>query len=63
MSGIHVTYNLSAQALLRIQNVEVLCTDCLVPRYELLDDEKIYKIITSSYLSFGGDGYTIFTVS
>ena len=31
-----------------------------MPKYEDLEDEKVYGVITFSFLSNGGDGYTMF---
>ncbi len=37
----------------------VLCTDCQIPQYEPLDLDKVYRIITTSFLASGGDGYEV----
>lgn len=63
MSGIHVAYNLSKPSGSRVESVQTLCTDCEVPRYYDLDRTRTYKVIISSFLNGGGDGYDMFTVS
>lgn len=35
----------------------MLCTDCRVPKYELLDLGKIYTVVMPSYIVDGGDGF------
>lgn len=63
MSGIHVTYNLSKPSGSRVESVQTLCTECEVPRYYDLDRSKTYKVIISSFLNEGGDGFDMFMVS
>lgn len=63
MSGIHVTYDLSKPSGSRVETVQTLCTDCEVPRYYDLDRSKMYKVIISSFLNEGGDGFSMFMVS
>lgn len=63
MSGIHVTYNLSKPSGSRVELVQTLCTECEVPRFYDLDISKTYKVIISSFLNEGGDGFDMFTVS
>lgn len=63
MSGIHVTYDLSKPSGSRVVSVQALCTECDVPRYYDLESSRTYKVIISSFLNEGGDGYSMFTVS
>ena len=44
----------------RVQELLVRCHDCDVPDYQAVQDEKIYPIVTSSFLARGGDGFTVF---
>lgn len=62
VSGLHVTYNLTQPSGARVHSVFVLCTECSVPKYVPLDVAKVYKIITTSYLSLGGDDYSVLAV-
>lgn len=41
----------------RILELEILCNECLLPRYEPVDLEKWYRVTTPSYIAGGGDGY------
>ncbi len=43
----------------RVKSVNVLCTECRVPRYEPLNPKKVYKVVLPSYLVDGGDGYSM----
>lgn len=63
MSGLQVVYNLTQPTGSRVHSVHVLCTDCLVPRYDPVDLKKVYKILTTTYLGYGGDEYAVFAVS
>ena len=40
----------------RVTRFRVLCSDCVVPNYEDFDVDRVYKVVTSSYLIGGGDG-------
>lgn len=62
VSGIHVTFNLTQPSGARVHSVFVLCTECLVPSYVPLDVSKVYKIVTTSYLSLGGNDYSVLAV-
>lgn len=62
MSGVRVTYNLTKPSLSRVVEVHVLCASCAVPSYSPLDLKATYKIIVSSFLQFGGDGYDMLKV-
>ncbi|XP_054651781.1 5'-nucleotidase [Dunckerocampus dactyliophorus] len=59
VSGIHVEYDLSKPPNQRVVSLSVLCTKCRVPKYEPLDLEKTYTVVTPSYLAAGGDSYTM----
>lgn len=38
----------------------MLCSKCIVPKYEMLSLHKTYRAVISSFLNDGGDGYTMF---
>lgn len=57
VSGLKYSIDLSQPEGARIQSVEVLCAECSEPKYEELDLEKTYRIITPSFLTTGGDGF------
>lgn len=59
VSGILITYNLTKPPGYRVVSVEVRCAACPVPKYELLDLDKTYRIVAPSYIVGGGDGYTM----
>lgn len=62
VSGLRVTYNLTQPGGARVHSVFVLCTECSVPKYIPLDETKVYKIVTTSYLSSGGNDYSVLAV-
>lgn len=59
-SGIKVEYDFSKPDMQRVVSAKIRCGDCRVPKYEPLEDNKIYKIIFTQYLAKGGDNYTMF---
>lgn len=61
MSGVRITYNLNESNGNRVKEVTLRCgTECnSVTRYEPLDKNKIYNVVTISYLKNGGDGYNM----
>ena len=53
-----MTVDLAKPVNHRITKVMVRCSNCTVPAYEELDDQKSYNVTTLEYLaSKGGDGY------
>lgn len=62
MSGIRVTYNMLNPISQRVVSVEVNCKDCQTPQYEKLDLDKEYRVIMSSFIFSGGDGFEMFKV-
>ncbi|KAM4625869.1 snake venom 5'-nucleotidase-like [Polymixia lowei] len=59
VSGIHVEFDLSRPVGHRLVAMSLLCTQCRVPRYEPLDPEREYRMIVSSYIADGGDGFAM----
>lgn len=59
VSGIKVTYDLSKPNGQRVKRLRVRCHECGVPQYEDVDYEKIYDVVTHTYVSGGGDGFAI----
>jgi len=59
-SGARVVYDITKPVGQRVIELKVLCTKCRVPKYELVEDSKTYKIMTAGYLANGGDGYEMF---
>lgn len=57
-SGIHMVVNASQPVGSRV-TAAVRCTDCDVPRYQPLDLNKTYKVLTQNYIGDGGGGYTV----
>ncbi|CAN7999446.1 unnamed protein product [Ixodes hexagonus] len=58
VSGLRVTYNFSYPNSCRTDALEILCANCSVPKYEIVRPDGIYKIITTSFIARGGDGFT-----
>ena len=55
-----VTYDITKKPGDRVVDVLVRCTDCRVPEYLPLDEDKFYKIVTTSFLARGGGGFDVF---
>ncbi|XP_045518128.1 apyrase-like [Pieris brassicae] len=58
-SGLRVNFDGSRPVNQRVLNVTVRCIECEVPRYEPLDPNKMYKIVSQNFLAEGGDGFTM----
>ncbi|KOB68363.1 Apyrase, partial [Operophtera brumata] len=43
----------------RMLQVSVRCIDCDVPRYEPLQLDKYYKVVTQTFMGEGGDGFSM----
>ncbi|XP_062596334.1 5'-nucleotidase-like [Saccostrea cucullata] len=59
VSGIRVKYNLNKPINQRVVDIQVICSDCNIPKYEPLDNNKMYGVILSNFILSGGDGYTV----
>lgn len=60
VSGLKIIYNLNNPVNGRVLSVKVRCADCEIPVYEDLDEDKVYRILATSYTANGGYGFTIF---
>lgn len=60
VSGLKVTYDMNRGANSRIISVRALCNACSIPTYEPLDPFKYYRVVATSFLADGGDGFTMF---
>ncbi|EEC14654.1 5' nucleotidase, putative [Ixodes scapularis] len=58
VSGMRVTYNFSFPGQCRTDKLEILCANCSVPKYETVQPTGVYKIVTTSFIANGGDGFT-----
>lgn len=43
----------------RVRSLQILCTDCRVPRYQPVEDAELYTVVMPEYLVSGGDGYAV----
>uniref|UniRef100_E2J7A7 5'-nucleotidase n=1 Tax=Triatoma matogrossensis TaxID=162370 RepID=E2J7A7_9HEMI len=59
-SGLKVYYVKNATDHLFLSRALVRCKDCAVPKYYTIADNKNYSVVTTLFLSDGGDGYTMF---
>lgn len=57
-SGIRYVADVTKPVGERVQNITLLCNECLVPKYEKIDLEKWYRVIVPDYTANGGDGFT-----
>ncbi|XP_050679295.1 apyrase isoform X2 [Leptidea sinapis] len=56
-SGLRVNFDGSRPINQRVVNVTVRCIDCDIPRYEPLELNKVYKVVSQSFMANGGDGF------
>lgn len=59
MSGVRVIYDLTQPTGRRVKEVEIRCTS-QASCYQKIDESQIYRILMSSFLANGGDGFNIF---
>ncbi|CAH2986250.1 unnamed protein product [Chilo suppressalis] len=59
IGGMRVVYNASMPIGSRVVSALVRCIECDVPRYEPLDTNAIYRVVTQNYIGDGGGGYTM----
>ncbi|KAJ8709302.1 hypothetical protein PYW07_009128 [Mythimna separata] len=59
VSGLQATFNGSLPVNSRVLNVSVRCIECDVPRYEPLQLDKYYKVVSQNFLGGGGDGFSM----
>lgn len=52
-------FNLRKPEWQRIVDVKVICSECEVPEFKPLENERLYDIVLSNFLLNGGDGYTM----
>uniref|UniRef100_E2J7A6 Salivary apyrase n=1 Tax=Triatoma matogrossensis TaxID=162370 RepID=E2J7A6_9HEMI len=59
-SGLKVYYVKNATGHLFLSRALARCKNCSVPRYYTVAEDKMYSVVTTLFLSDGGDGYTMF---
>ncbi|XP_043236281.1 5'-nucleotidase-like [Amphibalanus amphitrite] len=58
-AGVRVVYDMTRPAGRRVRRLEVLCSQCVTPRYEEVRAGAMYRLVTTSYLAAGGHGYRV----
>lgn len=59
IAGVQVVIDLNKEPGRRVQSLKIRCRNCTTPVYEDLDEDKIYRILTPSFLTKGGDGFQV----
>ena len=59
MVGVRVEYEMSKPVGQRVRTIMVRCTECEVPRFERLAEHRSYTVALPSFMTEGGDGYTM----
>ncbi|XP_053566466.1 5'-nucleotidase [Bombina bombina] len=59
VSGIKVIFNIAKSPGERVVSLQVMCTECRVPRYVPVEMNNTYKIVVPSYIAEGGDGFAM----
>ncbi|XP_052756858.1 apyrase isoform X2 [Galleria mellonella] len=57
VSGLQPVFDGSRPVNNRVVDVSVRCIECDIPRYETLQPDKYYKVVSQSFLAEGGDGF------
>ncbi|XP_059048753.1 apyrase-like [Achroia grisella] len=58
IGGMRNVYNVSNPVGSRVSST-IRCIECDVPRYEPLDPDATYRVVTQNYIGDGGGGYTM----
>ncbi|XP_050355013.1 apyrase-like isoform X1 [Nymphalis io] len=59
VSGLRAVFDGALPINSRVINATVRCTECTIPRYEPLDLNKMYKVVSQTFIGNGGDGFTM----
>ncbi|CAG9568171.1 unnamed protein product [Danaus chrysippus] len=59
VSGMRVIFDGARPVNNRVVNATIRCNYCDIPRYEPLDLNKYYKIVSQSFIGGGGDGFSM----
>ncbi|XP_060805981.1 apyrase [Amyelois transitella] len=59
VSGLRPVFDGSRPLGDRVVDVSVRCIDCDVPRYEPLELDKYYKVVSQNFIGQGGDGFSM----
>lgn len=60
LSGLKVEYDLKRRPGMRVVKAYARCGMCELPEYFPVNSTKSYKILSNSFLSLGGDGFSVF---
>lgn len=60
LPGLKVEYAQSDQGKLVVRKALSRCGNCTIPTYSEIDPNKEYSVVTTYYVSNGGDGYYMF---
>lgn len=60
LSGLKVEYDFNRSPGMRVVKADARCGMCEVPEYFPVNRTKSYKILAPSFLSMGGDGFSVF---
>ncbi|XP_065212188.1 protein 5NUC-like [Planococcus citri] len=58
-SGLKVVYDFSKPSGQRVASVNVLCRECDIPEYQMLQDDRIYGVMMTRFLAEGGDKFNM----
>lgn len=59
VSGLKVVYDYDRPSMSRVVSVKVRCAECDVPTYSDVVENATYRVVTTVFLSGGGDGHYI----
>ncbi|CAH2095510.1 unnamed protein product [Euphydryas editha] len=59
VSGLRAIFDGARPINSRVVNATIRCIECAVPRYEPLDVNKMYKVVSQNFIASGGDGFSV----
>uniref|UniRef100_V5HBR7 5'-nucleotidase n=1 Tax=Ixodes ricinus TaxID=34613 RepID=V5HBR7_IXORI len=57
IQGMRVVYNFINPNTSSTKTLEILCANCSIPKYKPVESNKTYRIVTTSFIARGGDGF------
>ncbi|XKL64905.1 hypothetical protein PGB90_004991 [Kerria lacca] len=56
-SGLKINFNFTEEPYNRINSIMMVCDQCSIPKYEAIDEDKIYNVITGFFIKDGDDTF------
>ena len=58
-TGLSVTFDLTHPVGSRVRQLEIVCTNCTVPKMLPVKPDQQYRVVLPTFVAEGGDGYRV----